>query len=85
MTKEEGRVGKVEVQEGTWCSETSDCRVTSIFILLLCTYLPSSSEKLMPSLIFPPTTLRRRAPLSPVVLPALDCPYTEQESSYCID
>ena len=60
--------------EGARCSETSDCRVISNF-----TCLPSSSEKLMPSLIFPPTTLRRTAPLSPVVLPALDCGCKQQE------
>lgn len=31
----------------------------------------------MPSLIFPPTTLRRTAPLSPTILPALDCAQME--------
>ena len=34
----------------------------------MCTYLPKSSEKLIPSLNFPPTTQNINAPVNPVSL-----------------
>ena len=75
-----GDIRVIESQDRKWLKMYGSWRVRRLKLGLtscqaLCFYLPRSSEKLIPSLIFPPTTQNKTAPFEDELLTAKFCRY----------